>query len=45
MTAWKISIWCDHPGPESDLSTALEQGELWEQATDVQYAIEEINPG
>ena len=40
---WKITIWCETPDdvPQHDLAMALEQGELWEKATNVQYDIEE----
>jgi hypothetical protein len=45
MTAYRIYVWCDFDGPESDLAMALEQGELWEKASDVQYQIEEVTRG
>ena len=37
---YKITIWCSFDGPEYDLAMALEQGELWEKASDVQYQID-----
>jgi hypothetical protein len=45
MASYQISIWCDYPGPESDLGSSLEQGELFEQASNVQYMIEEVTRG
>ena len=41
--AYKISIWCNGDElTEAQLSMALEQGELWDTARDVQYMIEEV---
>lgn len=40
MSAYKITIWCDSELAEYDLAMALEQGELWEAATGVQYQID-----
>jgi hypothetical protein len=42
MTAYRITIWCESDKPEYDLAMALEQGELWDVADDVQYRIEQV---
>ena len=38
--SYKITIWCSSELEEYDLAMALEQGELWEKASDVQYQID-----
>jgi hypothetical protein len=43
MAAYEITIWCESDKPEYDLAMALEQGELWDMATDVQYQIVQSN--
>jgi hypothetical protein len=40
VNAYKITIWCSSELNEPDLAAALEQGELWEVASDVQYLID-----
>ena len=40
MSAYKITIWCESELSEYDLAAALEQGELWDKASDVQYQID-----
>lgn len=42
MSAYKITIWCESEAPEYDLAMALEQGELWDTASDVQYQIDQV---
>jgi hypothetical protein len=39
VNAYLITIWCSSDLGEPELSEALEQGELWEVAEDVQYQI------
>jgi hypothetical protein len=38
---YKITIWCGSELEEYDVAMALEQGELWEKASDVQYQIDQ----
>ena len=45
MAAWKITVWCEFDGPEYDLAMALEQGELWDKASDVQYQVDQAHGG
>ena len=45
MSAFKITIWCDFDGDEPDLAMALEQGELWDKASSVQYQIDQVTSG
>lgn len=40
LNAYKITIWCESEVDEPDLAMALEQGELWEKAGNVQYQID-----
>jgi len=40
VSAYKITIWCEADLDEPDLAAALEQGELWEAASNVQYQID-----
>jgi len=45
MSTYKITIWCEFDGDEPDLSMHLEQGELWDAASDVQYQIDRVTAG
>jgi hypothetical protein len=42
---YQITIWCDSRLNEPDLAMALEQGELWDKANNVQYQIGPANAG
>lgn len=43
--SYRISVWCEFDGDEPDLAMALEQGELWDKASHVQYQIEQVTEG
>src|SRR5215469_248707 len=45
VSAYKITIWCEFDGDEPDLAMHLEQGELWDAASDVQYQIDQVTAG
>ena len=45
MSAYKITIWCESDQDEPGLAMALEQGELWEVAVNVQYQIDPAGDG
>ena len=40
MNSYKITIWCDSELDEPGLAMALEQGELWDKASNVGYQID-----
>ena len=42
MIAYKIIIWCESDKPAHDLAMALEQGKLYDAATNVQFRIEQV---